>query len=420
MTFEITVPKEKEGTYFYVPFSVPDGIIKLTVSYSYRRDTKGLLGDLHPTNTIDIGIADEKGRFLGWSGSAHSSISVGEFSSSSGYPLQKINGGEWQIIVGAYHVVPEGVTVRYDIEFEEKHEKLLFGDLHIHSLASDGSLSAFQIADKAKSMGLDFIALANHNNFAENFNLPAVDGLSFIPAVEWTHYNGHMNFFGVKNPFENSFIANNITEMKNLIDHARSLGAVISVNHPKCRFCPYKWNDENCFDMVEVWNGPMRKTNTRGIEWWTELLRKGRQLPIVGGSDFHRPRSLARLGNPVTAVHSLSSDGADILAAISSGKSFVTSGVNGVRLEMEYGNIRLGEKTDFDGSIPLTVKADKLSGDSLVLVTQQGEQSLKKHAFGNISFNIPLKRTDFVYLKSVKRIGNFDLVTAITNPIYFD
>lgn len=60
-----------------------------------------------------------------------------------------------------------------------------------------------------------------------------------------------MNFFGAKAPFENSFIANTPEEMEKIINDARSLGAVISVNHPKCPFCPYKWSSMN-FDMIEV------------------------------------------------------------------------------------------------------------------------------------------------------------------------
>lgn len=417
MTLEIFIPKEKEGTYFTVPFTVPENTVKLSVAYSYQRGAKGFLGDLHPTNTIDIGLSDEKGRFLGWSGSAHSSISVGEFSSTSGYSSQKINPGQWGIIVGAYHIMPQGVTVKYEIEFEEKREKLLFGDLHIHSVASDGALTAAEIAEKAIEKKLDFIALANHNNFAENFALPYVNGLTFVPAVEWTHYKGHMNFFGVKNPFENSFIANNEDDMKKLIAHARSLGAVISVNHPKCPFCPYKWDDNESFDMMEVWNGPMRKTNVNGIAMWTELLKQGRHLPIVGGSDFHRPRSFAKLGNPVTGVYSPTASAEDILASVAAGRAFVTSSVNGVRLNIKYGSCRLGETTTYRSDTPLEISADNLHGDSLVLVTASGEETVKKHARGSVTFNASVPETSFVYLKSV---GAFGRITAITNPIYFD
>lgn len=67
------------------------------------------------------------------------------------------------------------------------------------------------------------------------------------------------------------------------------------------------------FDMIEVWNGPMRGTNIRGIKWWTQLLREGRCIPAVGGSDFHRPKDFAKLGNPITAVYSPSRRREDIL-----------------------------------------------------------------------------------------------------------
>ena len=51
--------------------------------------------------------------------------------------------------------------------------------------------------------------------------MPHIDGLTFIPAVEWTHYKGHINLFGVANPFENSFVANtkeDIAEIQSQVD----------------------------------------------------------------------------------------------------------------------------------------------------------------------------------------------------------
>ena len=65
------VLKEKEGSYYTIGFTVPKNVVKITVSYDYHRGTKGFMSDLHPTNTIDIGLEDADGRFLGWSGSAH-------------------------------------------------------------------------------------------------------------------------------------------------------------------------------------------------------------------------------------------------------------------------------------------------------------------------------------------------------------
>lgn len=418
MKFTHLVTKEEEGTYYTVDFDVPENVDSITVRYDYLRETKGFLGDLVPTNTIDIGLMDQNGRFLGWSGSAKSEITVGEFSSSAGYLSEPICPGKWKIIVGAYHVLPQGVEVTYEVDFDFKREKLLFGDLHIHTTASDGFFDASEIGKKAKEIGLDFIGLANHNNFSENLNLPHIDGLTFVPAVEWTHYKGHMNFFGVKEPFENSFIANSEDEMHDIIAKARQRGAVISVNHPKCGICPYLWEGED-FDMLEVWNGPMRPTNIRGLEYWTTLLRQGRKIPIVGGSDYHKPHMPVKLGNPVTGVYSPSMNADDIISSLQKGHSFVTSGVDGVKLELRCGEAMMGDTVEMKGAATLEIKAENLKGETLVLVTDAGEQLIAKHKFGAYNKTLTLLSGKFAYVKAIKNIFGNEMFTAVTNPIYF-
>lgn len=410
MEFIHKVSKENEGKYYTVDFTVPEGVEKITVSYDYYRPTKGLLSDLKPTNCIDIGLADEKGRFLGWSGSSHPSVSVGEYSSTNGYLREKINPGEWKIIVGAYHVLPEGVEVKYTVDFQFKGEKLLFGDLHIHSDASDGRFDAFEIAKMARERGLDFAALANHNNYSVNFSLPQMNGFTFVPAVEWTHYKGHMNFFGVPAPFENSFIANSKEEMRGLLEQVRASGAVISVNHPKCRICPYLWEDDDVFDMVEIWNGPMRPTNTDGIEYWTGLLRQGRRIPAVGGSDYHSPKGFARLGNPVTGVYARSPSAQDILEGIRSGRSFVSCGRQGPVISLRYGDKRMGDEAQFFENVPIEAEITYDKPFSAYLVTEGGERKFtgKKVYPG---------KTKFAYVKIRGKYSG--RVLAVSNPIYF-
>lgn len=371
------------------------------------------MGDLKPSNTIDIGLADEKGNFLGWSGSAHKTIYVGQYDSSAGYLCQKINSGKWQIIIGAYHVMDEGVEVTYDIDFDFVGEVLLFGDLHMHSTASDGVFSAYELGKLAKEKGLDFICIANHNNFSENLALPHIDGLTFVPAVEWTHYKGHMNFFGVPAPFENSFIANTNEEMQSIISHAKSLGAVISVNHPLCPICPYKWDDENAFDMMEVWNGPMRPSNVKALNWWTALLSKGRKIPIVGGSDFHKPKQFAKLGSPVTAVYSPSRSAEDILSAVRQGNCFVTDSRDGVKIKLVYGDCVMGQVAEFDENTFLEIFADT---EKITLVTDKGEKELK---LKNGSIKVKLKKVKFAYVKVFRGFGKLKRICAISNPIYF-
>lgn len=372
-----------------------------------------MMGDLKPSNTIDIGLMDEKGNFLGWSGSAHKTIYVGQYDSSPGYLSQKINSGEWKIIIGAYHVMNDGVEVTYNIDFEYEGEVLLFGDLHMHSTASDGVFSAWELGKAAREQRLDFIGIANHNNFSENLALPHVDGVTFIPAVEWTHYKGHMNFFGVPAPFENSFIANTRDEMQSIISHAKSLGAVISVNHPKCPLCPYKWEDEDAFDIMEIWNGPMRPSNVKALDWWTELLKKGRQIPIVGGSDFHKPKQFARLGNPVTAVYSESRSSEDILSAIKNGNCFITESTEGVKISLTYGSCVMGQTAQYNENEWLSICADT---DKVTLVTDKGEKELK---LKNGRIKVKLRKVKFAYIKVFRGFGKLKRICAVSNPIYF-
>lgn len=412
MIIKHRVTKEREGTYYTVPFDVPENVIKITVSYDYFRPTKGLLSDLKPTNCIDIGLADQSGRFLGWSGSAHSCVSVGEYSSSNGYLCEKIVPGQWNIIVGAYHVLPEGAEVTYTVDFEFAGERLLFGDLHIHSDASDGKYDALEIGKKAKAKGLDFAALANHNNYSLNYSLPQINGFTFIPAVEWTHYKGHMNFFGVKDPFENSFIANSKEEMQKLIREAKNRGAVVSVNHPKCRICPYLWEDEDGFDMMEIWNGPMRPTNTDGIAWWTMLLKKGRKIPAAGGSDYHSPKGFSRIGNPVTAVYSASPSAEDILDAIKKGHCYVAYGKDAPVIDLKCGEYRMGDTVPPDsGKKPLTVTVGNMKRGKVILVTDVEEKTV-------LPGDIPVKDIKFAYIKITDRYSG--RILAVSNPIYFE
>ena len=400
MVIKHLIPKEKEGQYYTLPFDVPVGVIKITVTYDYYKPTKGLMGDLKPSNTIDIGLMDEKGNFLGWSGSSHKTIYVGQYDSSAGYLCQKIEPGSWSIIIGAYHVMDEG-------------EVLLYGDLHMHSTASDGVLSAYELGRLAKEKGLDFIGIANHNNFSENLALPHIDSLTFIPAVEWTHYKGHMNFFGVPAPFENSFIANTKEEMQSIISHAKSLGAVISVNHPCCPLCPYKWDDDKAYDMMEIWNGPMRPANIKAIDKWTSLLSKGRQIPAVGGSDFHKPKQLAKLGNPVTAVYSKSRSAEDILDAIRKGNCFVTESTDTVTIKLTYGDAVMGQTAEYNENTWLEIYAD---AKKITLVTDKGEKEL---TLKDGHLKVKLKKVKFAYIKVFKGFGKLKRICAISNPVYF-
>ena len=416
------VNKEAQGNYYPIDFPVPSGVEKVTVSYTYKRLASGAGRTESSTNIIDLGLEDAGGRFLGWSGSARRSVCVGEFESTNGYLTTEIVPGNWKIIVGAYKIESRGVTVHYAIEFTPKSARWFFGDLHLHSDASDGQHGIGKLAFMAKKKGLDFIAVSNHNNYAENLCLPHFPGLTLIPAVEWTHYLGHMNFFGLEVPFRNSFIANSKEQMLQLVNDAKEDGAIVSVNHPKCNFCPYLWNEDTCFDMIEVWNGPMRQVNTRAIRWWTQLMAGGRKIPIVGGSDFHRDFRYWRMGIPVTAVFAKSQSAEDILDAVSKGRGYITSSVNGVKLELQCLGKSFGDTVALGEGAQLEFRAHNTSlGMKLKLVTGGGTTLLTYDRHGrSLSGSIAIARRGFAYIMVTQKVFGRENICAISNPIYFE
>lgn len=418
------IPKTAEGTYFTIPFEVPEGNIeRITVTYQYDRFSGKVSHPANMFNIIDLGLMDVAGKFLGWSGSARHTVFVGPYSSTSGYLMTIIAPGKWHILVGAYKIPENGLTVHYEITFTPLLPRWFVGDLHMHSTASDGKHDIYTLAKKAQKEGLDFIAVSNHNNYSENLHLPVVPALTLIPAVEWTHYRGHMNFFGIDNPFDNSFVANNEQEMLTLIANARDKGALVSVNHPKCNLCPYLWQGEDCFDLIEVWNGPMRKVNMNGIAWWHKMLQNGRKIPLVGGSDFHKSGHIVRFAHPVTYVYANSPAVEDILNAISQGRSYVTASVKGVQLDLHCGEYMMGDTVQKQDGLALKVAARQLRpGMHLKLFTQDGVAAeWRSFRNGRLETEVPVsKGWKFAYLMVSRGIFGMDYVRAISNPIYFN
>ena len=211
--------------------------------------------------------------------------------------------------------------------------------------------------------------------------------------------------------------------MRRITREAREHGALVCANHPKCNLCPYLWEDDRSFQLVEIWNGPMRKVNRDGIAWWTEFLRQGRRIAAVGGSDFHRDRGPVSLGNPVTAVLADSPGPEDILAAVARGRSYVTSGLRGVRLDLECEGRTFGDAVEDGGPVwELTVRADRMPpGAVLQVIGQDGILAERKQKQGTVRETVPITGTGFAYLLAALPLpGGGTYPLAVSNPIFFE
>ncbi len=172
-----------DSRYVYVPFDVPPNATRVSVSYQYER--------ANGANTIDIGLFDARSTgsdsdprgFRGWSGGRRSEFSVSREEATPGYLPGEMTAGTWRIILGLYKVAPTGVDVSFKIGIETgenrssnptqaprktgqssvkartvsaagRGSRWWRGDLHMHTVHSDGDWTIAELISSALNSGL--------------------------------------------------------------------------------------------------------------------------------------------------------------------------------------------------------------------------------------------------------------------------
>jgi hypothetical protein len=430
LTIEIT--HEQEGSYLTLPFEVPEGIDSIQVAYRYPRRLEnaqnvpgGSFTARPKINTIDLGLIDPHGKQAGASGSDKNEVSISETYATPGYTPCPIVAGEWRILVGAYRVAPEGVTVAYEVTLTPKQYRWLRGDLHAHTLASDGVHTLEELALKAKRNGLDFVAVTDHNQFTPAERMPAVEGVTMIPGVEWTHYLGHANFTGVDVPYDEVYATNDPAQISSMFKSGRERGALITINHPFDPNCSFGLDLKTLpFDCIEIWNGPMRELNLRAVGFWQQMLCSGSKIPAVGGSDYHRDTPFIFLGGPTTCVYAGSSGKSDILSAIRAGHCYIVFAPNGPECEMKAGSAIMGDSVIFNEESVLQLSVRGLeTGDVVRVVTNaKSEVVFSAPVNGDANLSFRMEAPGFARVEVLRTFlpGVPPLPALITNPIYFD
>lgn len=430
LSIQYFVGHEREGTYITLPFSMPPDTESLSLTYRYERHNESAPGPAgfisrQELNIIDLGLVAPAGVQVGASGSDKTGIQLSETHATPGYRPYPLVPGEWQIILGAYKVALAGVTVFYELTFTPKRLRLFKGDLHLHTLASDGVLSVEELAQHALRHGLDFLAITDHNQMVSGASLPRLPGLTLIPGIEWTHFKGHANFLGVDRPYDEPFFANHLDDVQARFNSARSRGAFITINHPYDELCPFQFDLNSLpFDCLEIWNGPMRGSNLRAVALWHAMLMTGKKVPICGGSDYHRDHLFILPGGPTTCVHALSASPADLLSALSRGHAYITFAPAGPTLEMTAGAALPGDSVPFPGVKEIQITAGGLlPGDILQVVTARGSTPiLKAETEGRFQGIYSMDAAGFARIEILRGFlpGLPMLPALISNPIYFD
>lgn len=387
----IFTPEDRAASpYFYLPIHIHAGCAGLTVELDYDRSA----------GVLDLGCFGPNG-FRGWSGGARSRYVITPSAATPGYLAGDLEPGEWSVVLGLHRVAPTGVAwqvratlgpaepgaesaaaspmsvgpqARSPLPERPPRRQLpaepgwtwLAGDLHAHTVHSDGSLTIDELAGLAVGQGLDFLAVTDHNTVSHHPLLAAAGlrvGVALIPGQEVTTHRGHANAFGDIGWIDFRQPAD--TWVRTVAER----GGLLSVNHPLESDCAWRQPLALRPPLAEIWHWTWLDRHWGGpMAWW--LAWDPRTIP-VGGSDFHRPDQGRLPGQPTTWVlcedlgNELASEAptsgtaargatasdaarAAILAGLAAGRTSISADRNGPVL------LRLGDELlaiDADGAI---------------------------------------------------------------------
>ena len=211
-----------------------------------------------------------------------------------GYLPGPVDPGTWQVVLGPYTVAPQGLAWEVEVSLAAGPPGPAFvpdpaperaagrgrawyrGDLHTHTVHSDGRRTPAELAAEARAAGLDFVASTEHNTTSASLGWGAHAGpdLLVVDGQEVTTRDGHWLALG---PAPGSFLDWRYRAADGVLDRVvaglRAAGGLAVAAHPFCPFpgCAWRFGYEGV-DAVEVWNGPWTPDDEAALAAWDRLL----------------------------------------------------------------------------------------------------------------------------------------------------
>jgi hypothetical protein len=359
----------------------------------------------------------------------------------------------WHVIVGPYKVAPQGlqwtVTITLDFgpdgtPFQPHHAPLRAagrgrawyrGDMHLHTVHSDGRRLPSEVAAGARAGKLDFIVSTDHNtsSAAGIWGDFAGPDLLIIDGEEITTRNGHYTALGLPAGTWIDWRYRAVDGgLVRFVQEIHRAGGLAVAAHPlaTCVACGWKFGYAG-MDAVEVWNGPWTADDDAVIAGWDNLLvasgRSGNWIPAVGDSDAHSEPQVIGLPHNVVYAEDLTRNA--ILAGVRAGRVWIaeSSAVNLSFTASSAGRqAGIGQRlaVDDDASVTVTLTVDGAPGATARLITDQGlRTSMALPATGPATFSWTTTPQNSRYIRAevrrpVATATTPDTMVALTNPIF--
>lgn len=364
-----TAVASRPGEHLYLPFEVPPGVNRIDV----RVDRAG--GDA----VTGAGLFDHRGSgyqsggFRGVYGQERSRFFVAAHEAAQSFLPGTIDAGTWTVVVPVFRVtLPTRVTAVVTLGFGDQLPPAGFGpepgvvvdepgwyrgDLHCHTpessdaWASGSALTPRQWAGEARRLGLDFLAMTDHNVITQNRQLADDAGADVLlmageEMTNWAH--GHATVSGItpgdwldwrQTPLGLDPLSGG-ARIRDFLEVADGMGAYVAAAHPLAPTLAWQFFADGEADPrarthgLEVWTGAFQPDDEAAVRTWDGLLRGGWRISANGGSDLHGVENDGGFaaGTPTTVVHAERLAKPDVVRALRLGRSFVTRVPGGVEI----------------------------------------------------------------------------------------
>jgi len=377
----VSSPVAGIGMYLELPFTVPAGVNRIDL----RRQSQ-------PSNSaLGLGLFDQRGTgyqspgFRGIFGEEakddptrnRGGCFVSAHAASEAFVPGTIEPGVWTVLIPVFRCpVPGTVSVKVTLTYGPQLAQYVpgpvpgvirpepgwyRGDLHCHTPASSDAWSSGSAmtpsawAEASRGLGLDYVAMTDHNVVSQNNGLLADSGgdVLLMAGEEMTNwFHGHATVTGInpgdwldwrQSPGGTLPSGKDGAKVKDFLKVTRELGAYVSAAHPlgahlAWDFFPEAELDETSrTDGIEVWTGPFQPDDEASLALFDQLLAQGQKVVANGGSDLHGVSNTGGFaaGTPTTIVWAESLSRDHILDGLRAGRSFITRLADGVEIYLE-------------------------------------------------------------------------------------
>jgi hypothetical protein len=210
----------------------------------------------------------------------------------------------------------------------------------------------------------------------------------------------------------------------------REAGGLVVAAHPAVPLPGSAWEFGFAdVEALEVWNGRWNLDDEVSLRIWQRLLRRGRRVVAVGGSDSHGKHQL--VGSPQTAVHARELSVPAIVDGLRRGRSYVVGSRNvaceltascasGADMAGPGQTLRVPPET----AVTLTAVISGAPGTNAVLITAAGRAGRATVGSGRTRLQWQLDaaaaakaRFARLEVREAQR-GRLGAMVALTNPVW--